>query len=184
MEKRWRNGGITLIWCLTFDCNDRCVFCLDSDTHDGQMRDADEVKRQILDGRKKGATRLILSGGEPTIHPRYVDFVKLGKMAGYRKVQTVTNGRLFSYPEFLTACLDAGLNEITFSIHGPNARVHDALVGTKGAYEQEMKGLRGALASGRVPTRATAQRGHPVPAQSVQPRSQLGAPASCVRLPP
>jgi MoaA/NifB/PqqE/SkfB family radical SAM enzyme len=135
---------------LTFACNDRCVFCLDSDTHDGQMRDADEVKRQILDGRKKGATRLILSGGEPTIHPRYVDFVKLGKMAGYRKVQTVTNGRLFSYPEFLTACIDAGLNEITFSIHGPNARVHDALVGTKGAYEQEMKGLRGALASGRV----------------------------------
>lgn len=135
---------------LTFACNDRCVFCLDSDTHDGQMRDADEVKRQILDGRKKGATRLILSGGEPTIHPKYVDFVKLGKLAGYRKVQTVTNGRLFSYPEFLTACIDAGLNEITFSIHGPNARVHDALVGTKGAYEQEMKGLRGALASGRV----------------------------------
>ncbi len=135
---------------LTFACNDHCVFCLDSDTHDGQMRDADEVKRQILDGRKKGATRLILSGGEPTIHPKYVDFVKLGKLAGYRKVQTVTNGRLFSYPEFLTACIDAGLNEITFSIHGPNARVHDALVGTKGAYEQEMKGLRGALASGRV----------------------------------
>ncbi len=134
---------------LTFDCNDHCVFCLDSETHDGTMRDREEVKEQILDGRRKGATRLILSGGEPTIHPQYVDFVRLGARAGYRKIQTVTNGRLFSYGTFLRRCLDAGLNEITFSIHGPNARVHDALVGTRGAFEQEIAGLRAALEDGR-----------------------------------
>src|SRR5688572_24016583 len=57
---------------LTFDCNDRCVFCLDAHTHDGTIRSREEVKAQILDGRRKGADRLILSGGEPTIHPDYV----------------------------------------------------------------------------------------------------------------
>ena len=134
---------------LTFDCNDHCVFCLDSDTHDGTNRDREEVKAQILDGRRKGASRLILSGGEPTIHPNYVDFVKLGARAGYRKIQTVTNGRLFAYGEFLKRCLDAGLNEITFSIHGPNAKVHDALVGTRGAFEEEISALKAALADGR-----------------------------------
>ncbi|MBX7193840.1 MAG: radical SAM protein [Sandaracinaceae bacterium] len=134
---------------LTYECNNRCVFCLDSDTHDGEMRDPEDVKRQILDGRRKGATRLILSGGEPTIHPRFVDFVRLGKLAGYRRIQTVTNGRLFSYGSFFDRCMEAGLEEITFSIHGPNARVHDALVGVKGAYEEEMAGLRRALADGR-----------------------------------
>jgi uncharacterized radical SAM superfamily Fe-S cluster-containing enzyme len=82
---------------LTFDCNDRCVFCLDAHTHDGTNRSRDEVKAQILDGRRKGAERLILSGGEPTIHPDYVQFIKLGRMAGYKKIQTVTNGRLFAY---------------------------------------------------------------------------------------
>lgn len=134
---------------LTYDCNDRCIFCLDSDTHDGEMRDPEDVKRQILDGRRKGATRLILSGGEPTIHPCYVDFIKLGRLAGYPKVQTVTNGRMFAYREFLTRCVDAGLSEITFSIHGPNARIHDALVGVKGAFEQEVRGLQNALEDGR-----------------------------------
>ena len=134
---------------LTFDCNNRCIFCLDSDAHDGQMREADDVKKQILEGRRKGATRLILSGGEPTIHPRYVDFIKLGKLAGYRKIQTVTNGRLFQYDDFLGRCLDAGLSEITFSLHGPNARIHDALVGVKGAFEQEIVGLQKAIADGR-----------------------------------
>lgn len=134
---------------LTYECNNRCIFCLDSDTHDGEMRDAEDVKRQILDGRRKGATRLILSGGEPTIHPRFIDFVKLGHLAGYRRVQTVTNGRLFSYGDFYDRCIAAGLQEITFSIHGPNARIHDALVGVKGAYVEEMAGLRRALADGR-----------------------------------
>jgi MoaA/NifB/PqqE/SkfB family radical SAM enzyme len=134
---------------LTFDCNDHCVFCLDAHTHNGEMRAREEVKAQILDGRRKGATRLILSGGEPTIHPDYVDFVRLGRLAGYRKIQTVTNGRLFSYGSFLKRCLDEGLSEITFSIHGPNAKVHDALVGTRGAFDEEIRGLTAALADGR-----------------------------------
>ena len=134
---------------LTFDCNDHCIFCLDADAHDGTIRSNEDVKRQILDGRRQGATRLILSGGEPTIHPQYVDFVRLGRLAGYPKVQTVTNGRMFAYGDFLKRCLDAGLSEITFSLHGPNAKVHDALVGTKGAFDEEMKGLKSALADGR-----------------------------------
>ncbi len=135
---------------LTYDCNDHCIFCLDSQAHDGRMRDPEEVKRQILDGRRKGADRLILSGGEPTIHPRYIDFIKLGRLAGYPHIQTVTNGRLFKYREFLRRCADAGLREITFSIHGPNAKVHDALVGVKGAFEEELQGLRNALADDRL----------------------------------
>lgn len=134
---------------LTFDCNNHCVFCLDTLSHDGNMRDANEVKDQILDGARKGAQRLILSGGEPTMHPRYVDFIRLGKLAGYRKIQTVTNGRMFSYPPFLKRCLDAGLDEITFSLHGPNARIHDALVGVKGAFDQEVEGLKNAMRDGR-----------------------------------
>jgi MoaA/NifB/PqqE/SkfB family radical SAM enzyme len=134
---------------LTYDCNDRCIFCLDSHTHDGTVRDRESIKAQILDGRRKGAERLILSGGEPTIHPQYVDFIRLGHAAGYAKVQTVTNGRMFAYRDFLVRCIDAGLDEITFSIHGPNARIHDALVGVKGAYEEEITGLRHALDDGR-----------------------------------
>lgn len=134
---------------LTFDCNNGCTFCLDSNTHNGEMRAVEEVKQQILEGRKKGATRLILSGGEPTIHPQFHDFVRLGKLAGYRKVQTVTNGRLFAYPAFLKRALDFGLNEITFSLHGPNPKIHDALVGVPGAFEQETTALKAALADGR-----------------------------------
>src|SRR5205085_4570068 len=69
--------------------------------------------------------------------------------AGYAKIQTVTNGRLFQYQDYLDRCLEAGLTEITFSLHGPNPRIHDALVGVKGAFEHETAGMRRALDDGR-----------------------------------
>jgi MoaA/NifB/PqqE/SkfB family radical SAM enzyme len=134
---------------LSFDCNNRCTFCLDSDAHNGTMRAVMDIKVQIVEGRKRGAERLILSGGEPTMHPNFLDFVRLGRRAGYRKVQTVTNGRMFRYPGFLETAANNGLDEITFSLHGHTAKLHDALVGTPGAFEEETAGLKAALASGR-----------------------------------
>ncbi len=134
---------------LTMDCNNHCTFCLDTLAHNGTMRSVMDVKVQIIEGRKKGCERLILSGGEPTMHPNFLDFVKLGKRSGYPKVQTVTNGRMFQYPEFLQTAAENGLDEITFSLHGHTAKLHDALVGTPGAFEQESAGLKAALASGR-----------------------------------
>ncbi len=134
---------------LSYDCNNHCTFCLDSDAHNGTMRSTLDIKVQIVEGKKRGAERLILSGGEPTMHPNFLDFVKLGRRAGYRKVQTVTNGRMFRYPEFLQKAADNGLDEITFSVHGHTAKLHDALVGTPGAFEEETAGLKAALASGR-----------------------------------
>lgn len=134
---------------LSYDCNNKCTFCLDSDTHDGSMRKVMDIKVQIIEGKKRGSERLILSGGEPTMHPNFLDFVRLGKRAGYRKVQTVTNGRMFRYPAFLETAAQNGLDEITFSLHGHTAKLHDALVGTPGAFVEEVAGLKAALASGR-----------------------------------
>lgn len=134
---------------LSYDCNNHCTFCLDSNAHDGTMRATNDIKVQIVEGRKRGADRLILSGGEPTMHPNFLDFVKLGRLAGYPKIQTVTNGRMFKYPDFLDRAANNGLDEITFSLHGHTAKLHDALVGTPGAFEDEVAGLKAALASGR-----------------------------------
>lgn len=135
---------------LTKLCNNRCTFCLDSDAHDGECVPEMVVKAQIVEGRKSGATRLILSGGEPTIHPKFVDFARLGAKLGYRRVQTVTNGRMFAYPAFAKAALDAGLGEVTFSLHGHTPKLHDALVGVPGAFAEEIRGMKNVMADGRA----------------------------------
>jgi MoaA/NifB/PqqE/SkfB family radical SAM enzyme len=134
---------------LTRRCNNRCSFCLDAASHDGTHVPRDELIRQLAEGRRRGATRLILSGGEATIHPDFVALVALGRRLGYTKIQTITNGRMFVYPAFLTRCVAAGLSEITFSFHGDSAQLHDSLVGVPGAFEQALSGLRAVLVDGR-----------------------------------
>jgi pyruvate-formate lyase-activating enzyme len=136
---------------ISFKCNNRCAFCLDA----GLMMLVDFLpvalaKEQIDAGRQDGATRLILSGGEASIHPDFIELVRHGKQQGYERVQTITNGRMFSYPRFLRQAVAAGLGEITFSLHSHRARIHDTISGVKGAFEQAFGALRLALAEPRL----------------------------------
>ncbi len=134
------------IWVrLTRRCNNGCLFCLDSDSHDGSAIPLAVIEEQIRQGRKDGGQRLILSGGEPTIHPQYVDLLRLGRSLGYGWLQSVTNGRMFAYRKFANAVLGAGLNEATFSMHGHTPELHDYLVGVEGAFDQALMGMRNLL---------------------------------------
>ena len=134
------------IWVrLTRHCNNGCLFCLDSDSHDGRSIPDEDIENQIRSGRGDGGQRLILSGGEPTIHPRFVEFVRLGRALGYDWIQTISNGRMFAYRKFADAALRAGLNEVTLSMHGHTPELHDRLVGVEGAFNQALIGMRNLL---------------------------------------
>ena len=85
---------------LTRTCNSRCRFCLDAEFQNGEMRDDGAVRRDIQEGLNQGAEAVILSGGEPTVHPEFLSLVAFAAGQGYRWIQVVTNGRMFAYPEF------------------------------------------------------------------------------------
>ncbi|MBL6976209.1 MAG: radical SAM protein [Deltaproteobacteria bacterium] len=127
---------------LTRACNNHCLFCLDSGAQTGRVVPLDEVRRKIRQGRDEGATRLILSGGEPTIHPDYLDLIRFGVETGYTWVQTVTNGRMFRYRRFAETAAANGLREATFSMHGHTAELYDRLVDREGAFVEALAGLR------------------------------------------
>ena len=135
---------------LTWACNNRCRFCLDADVKDSKSVDSGELKEQIRQGAEQGCRRLILSGGEPTIHPDYLDLLAYGRQSGYDWVQTITNGRMFAYKKFADKAVAAGLCEATFSMHGHTAEMHDHLVGVEGAFKQSLRGLETLLDAGVV----------------------------------
>ncbi|MBM4386748.1 MAG: radical SAM protein [Deltaproteobacteria bacterium] len=135
---------------LTRSCNNRCAFCLDSPAHNGTYIDRELVQSKIEGGFRDGAQRLILSGGEPTIHPDYLNFISFGKSLGYNWIQTITNGRMFSYSSFTRTAVENGLNEVTVSMHGHRSELHDKLVGIKGAFEQAVKGIDNLFATKRA----------------------------------
>lgn len=130
-------------------CNSRCLFCLDSDTPRGVFLSVEDVRADLRLGRERGATRVVISGGEASLHPEFMAFVAYAKELGYRKVQTVTNGFFFGEPAFLEQALDAGLGEITYSLHGHTAALHDRLTGTPGAFRRITRAIVNSIADGR-----------------------------------
>ena len=135
---------------LTGLCNNNCIFCLDGGRKDRFHRDEEEIKKQIDEGIKEEATRLVLSGGEPTIHPKILDFIKYGRQIGYKKIQIITNGRMLAYASFVDALKNAGLSEVTFSIHGHTKKLHETLTGVPGSFEQIIQGIKNAREKGLV----------------------------------
>ncbi|MCK6519607.1 radical SAM protein, partial [Myxococcota bacterium] len=135
---------------LTTACNNKCLFCLDMDTPRNVYLSEEEVKAELRRGRDElGATKVILSGGEASVHPLFPLFIRYALDIGYERVQTVTNGMRYGDREFLKSVLDAGLGEITFSLHGHTAALHDHLVQTPGAFERLIRGLLRAKRDGR-----------------------------------
>jgi MoaA/NifB/PqqE/SkfB family radical SAM enzyme len=139
------------VWVrVTRLCNQRCTFCLDSWNQNGTYVPVQELMAFIKKGRDEGGERLILSGGEASVHPEFIKLIRYGKKLGYEWIQTVTNGQMFAYPEFALKAKLAGLNEATFSMHGHTPRLHDRLVGLPGAFERGNQAIRNLQALGGV----------------------------------
>jgi pyruvate-formate lyase-activating enzyme len=138
------------IWVrTTYACNNRCIFCLDGDVPPRGHRPKAEVEAEIRERFVPGA-RLIISGGEASIHPDFLDFVKLGRDLGYNWIQTITNGRMFAYKDFAQTATDNGLSEATFSMHGHTSALHDELTGIEGGFKYALRGMVNLLKTGRV----------------------------------
>jgi molybdenum cofactor biosynthesis enzyme MoaA len=152
MLARERVANVRKHWVrLVTACNSRCVFCLDTDTPRNIYIPEEEVQREIKRGRDElRADKIILSGGEGSIHPKFVDLVGYAQSLGYNRIQTVTNGVMFSKRDFYHRAVEAGLGEITFSLHGHTPELHDRLTGTPGAFHKLMKGMMRAIREGRI----------------------------------
>lgn len=123
-------------------CNSKCLFCLDADTPRNVYLEESVVKADLRKGiEERGADKVIISGGEASLHPLFPEFIRYAKEIGYERVQTVTNGTQYADKDFYERCVEAGLGEITYSLHGNTPELHDYLTQTPGCFNKLMKAL-------------------------------------------
>lgn len=130
---------------LTSACNNHCIFCLDRESQNGAFLPLKDIRKNLAEGRKLGSSRVVLSGGEPTIHPEFLHIVKIAKNLGYEHIQVISNGRMFAYPLFLKEAVNNGVSEITFSMHGHNRKLHERQTRVRGSFRHSLGGLINAL---------------------------------------
>jgi MoaA/NifB/PqqE/SkfB family radical SAM enzyme len=122
---------------LTYTCPERCSFC--SEEHRMQQykpyavtwaRVATVLRQQA----SRGVKNVHFTGGEPTIHPQFVEVLALAKKLGMR-TSIGTIGTMIARPDFAARAMPF-LDEGLFSLHGPDAALHDAMAGREGSFDQ------------------------------------------------
>lgn len=142
-------GGQRMEWLelhLTYTCPERCVFC--SEEHRMARYKPfpvtwGRIARVLRTHAKRGVKRLHLTGGEPTIHPKFVETLMLAKKLGMR-TSVGTIGTMLSREEFARRALPF-LDEALFSVHGARPEVHDPLARRDGSHERVTQAIRTCL---------------------------------------
>ena len=127
---------------ITFQCNNYCQFCVQ-----GKKRDRFGAKtlKEVVDflekSKAEGYEEVVFTGGEPTVHPNFLEMVSTAKKLGFF-VQIQTNGRTFSYKDFCQKLIDLGVNEFGPSLHGASPATHDFLTSSPGSFDQVIRGIK------------------------------------------
>jgi len=108
---------------LTNRCDMRCPVCFANANAMGYITEPplEQVRQMLktLRDRKPVPCKVIqFSGGEPTIHPDFIEILKMAKEMGFSQIQIATNGKNLSDYDFAKRCFDAGLNTLYLQFDG------------------------------------------------------------------
>lgn len=132
---------------LTYRCNCSCAHC-----YNARPRSFPELDtaswRQILDRLwEVGVPHICFTGGEATLRQDLPELIahaeRLGQITGL-----LSNGRRLAQPGYVESLVEAGLDHIQITLESHDAAIHDQMVQSPGAWQQTVRGIEQAVASG------------------------------------
>ncbi len=144
----------TLYAYLTSGCNCACRHCwfVPDPSLPGRADTVlvpDQLRRVIEQALPLGLTSIKWTGGEPTFHPRFPDFLAMQREFGLTG-SIETNGMLVD-AELAAGLRESGVHSVSVSLDGAEAATHDAIRGVKGGFERTCRGIRALVAAGYRP---------------------------------
>ena len=131
---------------LNYLCNERCVFCASDLTN---SRLAPRIARQLSlddlgswmdESLPRPGDRVMIAGGEPTLHPGLFQIVRAAREWG-AEVTLFTNGLLFADLEYAAEAIEAGVSRVEIALFGACDSHHDAVTQTRGSFARTVAGL-------------------------------------------
>jgi MoaA/NifB/PqqE/SkfB family radical SAM enzyme len=122
-------------------CNNHCPMCSNTGEASLFFHSTEELLRRadFLHGR--GFRRVVVTGGEATIHPGFWTIIE--RLAGYHMAWDVnTHGRSFSKPEFAHRAVMSGLERAIVSLHSHHPVTSAAIFGaSEEAHHETVAGI-------------------------------------------
>ena len=123
-----------------FDCNNKCIFCVQWNKRNKfKPKKIEEIKNILLKEYDLWSKSVVFTGWEPTVYPKLTEAIKYAKKIGYKQIQIQSNWTNFDKIDYLKELIDAWVTEFSPSIHGFCKKTHDKQVSTPWAWERVVK---------------------------------------------
>ena len=129
---------------LTYRCNNDCAHCYNARSRNYPELTTNDWYRILDQLWEVGIPHVVFTGGEPTLRDDLVDLIVYAEHNG-QITGLNTNGRRLSDNDFVQKLVDAGLDHVQITLESHDPEIHDAMVGTHGAWKQTITGLHNAL---------------------------------------
>ncbi len=130
---------------LTYKCQNRCRFCYASSPHrEGEHRlmSREQVEQVMVKIFEQGhVPSLSFTGGEATLRPELPELIRFGKGLGFR-INLISNAIKLADASYARRLVQAGLDSAQISLEAAQPRLHDHIVGRRGAFAQTVTGVR------------------------------------------
>ena len=121
---------------LTYQCNLKCKHCYaNASTTTAKRLSLPEAKQILRSLQKIGVATITLSGGEPTIHPQFLQILKYASQR-FERIQILSNGWKITevFAQNLQPYKDKLIVQI--SVDGMNEKTHDYIRGRQGSFKR------------------------------------------------
>lgn len=120
---------------LTYRCNLNCFYCYNDRKKKGTLLSLADYETILHDLADMQTLFLMLTGGEPMVHPDFFAIGRLTREMGF-VVRLRTNGHLLTREQALRIKKEIQPYAIEVSLHGATADVHDKQTRTPGSFRQ------------------------------------------------
>jgi MoaA/NifB/PqqE/SkfB family radical SAM enzyme len=126
-------------------CNHFCGFCSNPSTP--YEHTFDSMTLLVDDLVSRNYFGVVLTGGEPTLHPELPRIARYAKDRGLH-VRMITNGWRLAEPDFARELAEAGLSMVHVSIYSVRPEIEERLRGTAATLERAFKAIDNAARFG------------------------------------
>jgi MoaA/NifB/PqqE/SkfB family radical SAM enzyme len=133
---------------ISYSCKNNCIFCSERaqlGKFEGRFVEKEVITERLRKFAQNGFNHVTFTGGEPTLHPHFSELLKLSKELGF-KTYVSTNGGMFSSAKFCEKSFPY-LDEICFSLHGHNAKLHNFHTRNDQSFSRLLRALKNTEAS-------------------------------------
>lgn len=131
---------------ITYRCNQDCIFCAADHGRNDSNKEIPlhDFIRDLKKNNISSGDRVIVNGGEPTVHKNFLEFLSAIHDRG-AYIDLFTNGQKLSDYIFCKKVCSCNPILIRIPLFGAESSYHDYLTGTKGGFDNVIQAIRNIL---------------------------------------